>query len=233
MHTLNCSLPQAGSHSSSRAELLHGRPCPVPARGKTSLHLAGVSAGNASSGTGRQAGASSVQGWQGTAVACLQQQRGVNQPAASVTELRAHRKELRRGKGFSFMKETSGLIESGSSPAARDRPRCLIHISCLAVLWQQKAQCKRRGSPAWHGENPGSMRSGRGEGSQGLSRMWAGAVGGTCQPVRDVPGKLEAVLTRFRFWPLQISKASGWNGSLCLLKASPGTWIWAVAPQCC
>lgn len=86
-------------------------------------------------------------GQAGGEAGCMQQQqqeqRVVNQPAASVTELRAHRRELQRGKGFSLMKETSGLIECGSSPAARDRPRCLIHVSCFAPLWQHKAWCKR------------------------------------------------------------------------------------------
>lgn len=61
-------------------------------------------------------------------------QREVNQPSASVTELRVCSKELRRGESLSLMKETSVLIESGSGPAARDRPRRLIHISCFAPL---------------------------------------------------------------------------------------------------
>lgn len=68
-------------------------------------------------------------------------QREVNQPSASVTELRVCSKELRRGESLSLMKETSVLIESGSSPAARDRPRRLIHISCFAPLQQDKTRC--------------------------------------------------------------------------------------------
>ena len=58
-------------------------------------------------------------------------QRVVNQPSASVTELG---KELRRGESLLLMKETSVLIESGYSPAARDRLRRLIHIACFAPL---------------------------------------------------------------------------------------------------
>jgi len=78
-------------------------------------------------------------------------QRVVNQPSASVTELGICSKELQRGESLSLMKETSALIESGSSPAARDRPRRLIHFSCFAPLQQDKGQRKRWGSPAQRG----------------------------------------------------------------------------------
>lgn len=100
-------------------------------------------------GRGRREG---VEGWQaGAAGRSSGRQRVVNQPSASVTELGVCSKELRRGESLLLMKETSVLIESGSSPAARDRPRQLIHISCFAPLQQDKGRCKRWGSPVWHG----------------------------------------------------------------------------------
>lgn len=93
-------------------------------------------------------------------------QRVVNQPSASVTEPGVCSKELQRGESFLLMKETSVLIESGSSPAARDRPRQLIHISCFAPLQQDKGQCKRWGEPCPalagpqdHGGRPGERRT--------------------------------------------------------------------------
>lgn len=126
-------------------------------------------------------------------------QRVVNQPSASVTEPGVCSKELQRGESFLLMKETSVLIESGSSPAARDRPRQLIHISCFAPLQQDKGQCKRWGSI---GRTPRPWGEARGEENQRLTYTWAGAGlwegGWTRQQVRDVPGKLKSALTSFQ-----------------------------------
>lgn len=99
----------------------------------------------------------------------------VNQPSASVTELSVCSKGLWRGESLSLMKETSVLIESGSSPAARDRLRRLIHISCFAPLEQIKPSAKGRGALSGVGGSPGPWQGARGEGSHGLSCAWAGA----------------------------------------------------------
>lgn len=98
-------------------------------------------------------------------------QQVVNQPSASVTELGVGSKELWRGESLFLMKETSVLIESGPSPAARDRPGRLIHISYFAPLQQDKAQCKRWRSPAQHEWEPRTMV---GERNQELSCAWGG-----------------------------------------------------------
>lgn len=137
----------------------------------------------------------------------------VNQPSASVTELGVRSKELRRGESFSLMKETSVLIESGSSPAARDRPRRLIHISCFAPLQQDKAQCKRWGSSARCEREPRTTAGGQGRGAPraGLCVGWGR---GAAAWLGDVPGKLRSVLTRFRVLASEDQQSSGLHRAL-------------------
>lgn len=112
--------------------------------------VVGGSGGQQQAGTGTGTGGREWMAGRraGAAGRSSSRQRVVNQPSASVTEPGVCSKELQRGESFLLMKETSVLIESGSSPAARDRPRQLIHISCFAPLQQDKGQCKRWGSPA-------------------------------------------------------------------------------------
>lgn len=171
-------------------------------------------------------------------------QRVVNQPSASVTELGICSKELRGGESLSLMKETSVLIESGYSPAARDRPRRLIHISCFVPLRRDKAQCKRWGSPAQQGWEPKEHGGRPGEGrSQGLQQGWAGT--GVWELGWVLPGSLQHpredevsnhLLSGSGFWGGQ--QSSELHGALLrLLRACWRLFLMAgcrvVAPCCC
>lgn len=103
-------------------------------------------------------------------------QRVVNQPSASVTELGICSKELRRGESLLLMKETSVLIESGSSPAARDRPQQFIHISCFAPCFSEiEASAKGGAALPGMGRTPGPRGEHKGQGNQELSCVWAQA----------------------------------------------------------
>lgn len=162
-------------------------------------------------------------------------QRVVNQPSASVTELGICSKELRGGESLSLMKETSVLIESGYSPAARDRPRRLIHISCFVPLRRDKAQCKRWGSPAQQGWEPKEHGGRPGEGrSQGLQQGWAGT--GVWELGWVLPGSLQHpredevsnhLLSGSGFWGLAEQRAARGSAQAppCLLEAFPDGWL--------
>lgn len=155
-------------------------------------------------------------------------QRVVNQPSASVTELGVCSKELRGGESLSLMKETSALIESGYSPAARDRPQRLIHISCFVPLRRDKARCKRWGSPAQQGWEPEEHG---GEKPRAASRMgWHRELGWVFPRSLQDPREDEVsthLLSGSGFWGSAEQRAA--RGSAqdppCLLEAFPDAWL--------
>lgn len=160
-------------------------------------------------------------------------QRVVNQPSASVTELGVCSKELRGGESLSLMKETSALIESGYSPAARDRPQRLIHISCFVPLRRDKARCKRWGSPAQQGWEPEEHG---GEKPRAASRMgWHRELGWVFPRSLQDPREDEVsthLLSGSGFWGSAEQRAARGSAQdpLCLLEAFPDAWLQVAAP---